>query len=201
MNARIQQATVAAGAMAVLLGAASCGDVARQGRSPAMLVIDALTAASGASSGQFSGFLLSDVITKGTINDDLGKVTLRLALKDLGSPADEATPTTINQITITRYHVMFHRADGRNTQGVDVPYAFDGAVTATVVPNPLDVTFELVRHSAKTEAPLRALQNQGGSIEIATIADVTFYGRDLAGNEVSATGSITVDFADFADPN
>ena len=133
--------------------------------------------------------------------NDLGKVTLRLVLKDLGSPAGEATPTPLNQITVTRYHVMFHRADGRNTQGVDVPYAFDGAVTATVVSNPLDVVFELVRHSAKEEAPLRALRGLGGAFEITTIADVTFYGQDLVGNEVAATGSITVDFADFADPS
>src|SRR5436309_1570683 len=118
MNARIQQAIAVAGAVAVLSGAVSCGDVSRQGRGPSILVIDALQAASGASPAQFSGFLLSDVITKGSINDDPGKVTLRLVLKDLGSPAGEATPTTINQITINRYHVMFYRADGRNTQGV-----------------------------------------------------------------------------------
>jgi hypothetical protein len=51
------------------------------------------------------------------------------------------------------------------------------------------------------EAPLLALRNLGGRLEIETIADVTFYGRDLAGNDVQATGSITVNFADFADPS
>ena len=34
---------------------------------------------------------------------------------------------------------------------------------------------------------------------ISTIAYVTFYGRDQAGNDVSATASIGVDFANFAD--
>jgi hypothetical protein len=35
---------------------------------------------------------------------------------------------------------------------------------------------------------------------ISTIADVTFYGRDQAGNDVSATGSIGIDFGNFGDP-
>ena len=61
--------------------------------------------------------------------------------------------------------------------------------------------FELVRHQAKEEAPLKALANGGGSINISTIAQITFYGRDQAGNDVSVTGSITVDFADFGDPS
>jgi len=30
---------------------------------------------------------------------------------------------------------------------------------------------------------------------------VTFYGRDQAGNDVSATGSIGIVFGNFADPN
>jgi len=35
---------------------------------------------------------------------------------------------------------------------------------------------------------------------ISTIAEVTFYGRDQAGNEVTANASLSVNFADFADP-
>ena len=38
----------------------------------------------------------------------------------------------MNAITITQYHVEYVRSDGRNTPGVDVPYAFDSAVGATV---------------------------------------------------------------------
>jgi hypothetical protein len=51
---------------------------------------------------------------------------------------------------------------------------------------------------AKLEAPLGALAQS--LVIISTIADVTFFGRDQAGNEVSATGSIGVQFGDFADP-
>ena len=35
---------------------------------------------------------------------------------------------------------------------------------------------------------------------ISTVADVTFYGADLAGNEIQAKGTISVSFSDYADP-
>jgi hypothetical protein len=213
MNARIRQLIAMLAAPAVLLGSASCGNVARTGRSPSILVIDSLTAASGAQASTFGGFLNSDVITLvkksvggvdtlvPTIFNDLGRVTLRTLLKDAGNPGAQTSPSNLNAVTVERYHVEFIRADGRNKQGVDVPYAFDGATTATVTPSPKDIGFELVRHTAKEEAPLKALANSGGRIEISTIAYITFYGHDQAGNEVSVTGSITVDFSDFGDPS
>ena len=56
-----------------------------------------------------------------TIFNDLGEVSLRLAMKDAGATSPSA-PTANNVITINRYHVRFIRADGRNVEGVDVPY-------------------------------------------------------------------------------
>jgi len=88
--------------------------------------------------------------------------------------------------------------DGRNTQGVDVPYAFDGAVTGTVgASDALTIGFQLVRNVAKKESPL--VQLVTNQIIITTIADVTFYGQDRVGNDVSATGSIQIDFGNFGD--
>ena len=66
---------------------------------------------------------------------------------------------------------------------------------------PVSVVFSLVRTQAKLEPPLIALRGLGGAIAIATLADVTFYGRDQTGNEVSVTGTISVNFADWADPD
>jgi hypothetical protein len=103
-------------------------------------------------------------------------------------------------VTIDRYRVEYRRADGHNTQGVDVPFAWDSAFTITVPPDEDAVAgFQIVRQSAKSEAPLRALI-QSGNI-ISTIAVVTFYGHDQAGNQVSASANIGIDFADFADPD
>ena len=181
--------------------AAACTDSVRQGTGSSFLIVDNLSAASGAEPGQFSNTLQSDVITlvdsRPTIFHDLGQATFSLGLKDAGRGT---TPTQNLAITVDRYNVRYIRADGRNTPGVDVPYAFDGSVTATVVPGgSISVSFPLVRHVAKQEAPLGALA--ASRVIISTIAEITFYGRDLTGHEVSVTGRIGVEFGNFADPS
>ena len=171
-----------------------------KGTSASYAIIDSIQAASGASPDKLSGVLASDVETKGGIMEDPGVVGFRLALKDPGTAASPTTPSTTNFITFTRYHVNYIRSDGRNTQGVDVPYAFDGAMSVTVRDIAVSGTFTLVRVQSKLEAPLKALVGLGGAIVISTIAEVTFYGEDQAGRAVSVTGRISVNFADWADP-
>jgi hypothetical protein len=190
----------------------SCGDVARTGRSPVYLVIDTLQAAPGNKPTQFSGgALLSDVLTIVTsggacsvaspcqvVYDDFGQAVFRTPLKDVTNPSSPNAPTTNNEVTITSYSVVYRRTDGRNVQGVDVPYAFQGAVTGTVpLGGTLSLAFELVRHVAKEELPLSALRSNGSIIY--TIADITFFGADRVGNDVSVTGSFQVNFGNFAD--
>ena len=86
------------------------------------------------------------------------------------------------------------------TPGVDVPYGFDSAVTFTVAPGQTaSAGFELVRHIAKEEAPLVSLAANDDLIT--TIAQVTFYGKDHAGNDVTASGSIGITFGNFGDPD
>ena len=155
-------------AAAVIAASTSCGDVVRDGRSPVFLVIDSLQAAQGNHPSTLAGNLTSDVQTLvttpapcttakpcATIFNDVGQVVLHLTPKDIGVPSFNNSPSANNQVTITRYHVTYRRADGRNVQGVDVPYAFDGAATGTVpATSQLTLSFELVRHAAKEEAPL-----------------------------------------------
>ena len=188
-----------------VLAATSCGEVARTGQSPAFLIIDALDGASGADPNNFTTTVFSDVETVvedvPTRFNDVGRVSLRLGLRNPGSPGSPTSPSTLNEITITRYRVNFRRSDGRNTPGVDVPHGFDGAFTVTVpAGGTVQTGFNLVRNQAKSEPPLKNLVGGGAQRFISTIAEITFYGRDQAGNEVSVTGTISVDFADFADP-
>jgi len=123
---------------------------------------------------------------------------LRIAFKDVTNPN---APTTNNHVTVNRYRVEFRRTDGRNRQGVDVPYAFEGASTFTVTEQATEGFFVLVRPQAKLEAPLMTLRGgDGGGVLISTLADVTFWGRDQTGTEVSVKGTISVNFADWADP-
>jgi hypothetical protein len=185
---------------AVGLASASCGEVAQSGKSPSILVIDQLTASSGATPAEFGNTLESDVVTNGSVFADNGSAVMYLVLKDNADPTNAAVPSVVNRMKITRYRVVYRRADGRNTPGVDVPFPFDGAITATITHATSSINFTLVRVQAKIEAPLAALARQGGAIAISTIAEITFYGQDLAGNDFQATGSISVNFADWADP-
>jgi hypothetical protein len=181
---------------------ASCGDMSRQGTGSSYLIIQELQGASGANPSDFGGTVLSDVFTvvddRGTIFNDLARVRFALALKDPGGATSPTVPTQAQWITLNRYHVRYIRADGRNTPGVDVPSGFDSAFTGTVSNQELTVGFELVRSIAKTQAPLGALRTDPALIT--TIPEITFYGRDQTGREVSVVGQIGINFGNFADP-
>jgi hypothetical protein len=206
MNCRhYRQAAVAVLAGLALLSTVSCGKAATQGKASAYLVIDSLQAASVAKAddvGTYGDVLRSDVVTKTAVFDDLGAVTLHALMKDPGpDPKSPTLPTSYSVITVDRYHVNYVRSDGRSTPGVDVPYAFDGAATGTIADKSVTLNFVIVRAQAKIEAPLMALRGQGGAILISTIAEVTFYGHDQSGNTVSVVGRMSVNFADWADPD
>jgi len=213
VTAKLQKFLALLGAVATSAVVAGCGgEFVRDGKSPARLVIVALQGASGAQPSDIGTTTHSDVLTLvttggvcttdnpcPTIFSDVGQVEMRVLLRDIGSPTSPTSPSALNAITISRYHVKYVRSDGRNTQGTDVPHEFDGAVTFTV-PSDGSATagFTLVRSQAKREAPLAPLVNN--DTIITTIAYVTFYGMDQAGNEVSVTGTIDVTFGNFGDP-
>ena len=177
---------------AVAVAAAGCTDSVRQGTGSSFLIVNNLQNAAGGNT------LQSDVVNVAggseSITSDSARVALSLGLKD---PGRNTAPTQNLSITVDRYNVRYIRADGRNTPGVDVPYPFDGSVTMTVTGGETSADFTIVRHVAKAEAPLRALRTS--PVVISTIAEVTFYGRDLTGHEVSVTARMSVDFGNFAD--
>jgi len=199
VTARFAQQMALVGLVATTVFASGCGDLS-QGRSPAQVVIMSLEVASGATPGELSGTLQSDVITNGSILNDIAEVTMELRLKDPGGSGLGANPSELNSVTITRYRVSYVRTDGQNAQGVQVPYTFDSGLTFTVpADGAVTAEFQIVRHTAKAEAPLAALATNGSIIS--TIVEVTFYGRDLAGNDVVASAKVGIDFGNFADPN
>jgi hypothetical protein len=189
-----------------VISTVSCGgDMLRTGRAPVYLSVVEMSSIAGG--GSEEAFLLSDVqvIVEETVNgvttrsatvfNDSATATIQVNLKNpdiLGTP--------VNAVTLTRYHVEFRRTDGRNTPGIDVPYGFDGGLGLTIPAGSSGaVAFEIVRHQAKLEPPLKNLAGFGGLGFISTIAEITFYGHDQNGNEVSVTGRIDVQFGDFGD--
>jgi hypothetical protein len=196
-------------AVLAAVAASGCGDVVTQGSGPVTAVVTNLVAARGAEPDKLAHTLDSDVITyvKKTIDGvvvrvptiyaDAGTATITVDMKD---PTSATSPSSTNQVTFSRYRVDYTRADGRNQPGVDVPYGFDSAVTMTAAPGvPGTAGFELVRHTAKTEAPLVALATNLQMIT--TICKVTFYGKDHAGNDVTAVAQMGVTFGNFGDPD
>ena len=185
--------------VACLVSTSACGsEMLRTGRAPVYLVVTQTSGEPG-NGGEASAFLLSDVETivddVATYFNDNATVTVRA---DLKNPSIAAT--AINDVTLTRYHVNFRRTDGCNTPGVDVPFPIDGGLSSVVSPGLTTlVTFEIVRHQAKLESPLRQLRKAGGQTFISTIAEITIYGRDQNGNEVMTTAFMDVQFGDFAD--
>lgn len=172
------------GILLIALAGAGCGSVVRQGTGTSFLMVGALEFQTGHT-------LRSDVLT----SNDMATVSFSLGLKDPSSPTG---PTQSQFITIDRYQVRFTRADGRNTQGVDVPYGFEGAFTLTVTGSPAEAEFTVVRTIAKREAPLLALTNS--RVILSTIAEITFFGRDQTGRAVTATARGSVDFGNFTNP-
>ncbi len=171
----------------------SCADLAQTGSGPAYLIVESVRG--GRVGGTFSNSLESDVDTNGTAFTDLGQATIRAEMKNA---IRTTAPTAINSITLRSYRVRYRRTDGQNREGVDVPYGFDGAATQTIsIGSSAVVGFDLVRPQSKLEPPLRTLVGKGGLIFISVIAEVTFYGKDQAGNDVSVSGAIDVKFADF----
>jgi len=192
------------------VASASCGSVAK-GQGPSFLVIDSLAGIRGNTTpGTPSTTLTSDVITNvtspapcsatapcPTIFGDSGQAVMRAVMKDAGS-ANPSSASAINHITLERYHVKYIRSDVANpTQGVDVPYEFDGALRVTIQDAPTTFGFLLVRNQAKDEAPLIFLRSNPAIVS--AIAQITFFGRDQNGNEISILGEITINFGNFGD--
>lgn len=175
---------VALGTVCLVTSTSCGGELLRTGRAPVYLSVRSM-----------GGILRSDVLTGGAAVDDLGSATIGVTAKNQGVPT-----TPLNDVTLTRYHVEFRRSDGRNTPGVDVPYAFDGGLGVTIAAGDEGtVSFQLVRQQSKVEPPLRNMTGLNGLLILSTIAQVTFFGRDQNGNELMVTGNIDVQFADFPD--
>jgi hypothetical protein len=186
----------------------ACGTTTPAGSSPVFLIIDALEGASGAEPDAWTGVLSSDVLTcveNCTAADpddrqqvrfsDNGRIRVRLGLTDPGTPTTPTVPTTANYVTITRYRLVY-----RGPDGTQIIPPFEGGLTGTITSNsaPTDLVFVLVQAQRKAQSPLVDLVS-GGSLN--TVVEVTIFGKDQTGREIQATGTMSVLFANWADPD
>ncbi len=185
----------------VILLYVACNPLSDDTRSASLLVIETMTGTD--MEGNLANFLQSDVIYQDpenpesdTIYADPAVVSFRAQLLE---PASLTGPSHFNDITVTRYVVSYIRADGRNTEGVDVPYSFEGNLSVVVpIDSGVEANFIIVREVAKLEPPLIGLHEWRDAGVINCTAKVDFYGQDQVGNTIKATGYLTVFFANYA---
>jgi hypothetical protein len=172
------------------LAASGCvPDWAKQGESPEILLITAINGGNP---------LESDAqISSGGICPDFAAVRVENHHKN---PLNTGGGFR-GDIVIERYEVRYFRADGRSTEGVDVPFRITGNLAQEVQEASAAVlNVEVVRRQAKLEPPLRNLQDLGGGQVVTMFAEITLHARSTINQTTNAaTGRLQVDFADFGD--
>ena len=96
IHRRVARVAALCAVAAMALGSASCGDVSRSGQSPSTLVIDQLTASSGADPSQFGNTLQSDVLTNGSTIGQATCIRIGASLKAVQGNLSESVPNTLN---------------------------------------------------------------------------------------------------------
>ncbi len=179
----------------------ACNPVEDDTKSDSMLVVERITGTDV--EGNEVDFLQSDVVKinqdtgESYVTADVAKAALRATLLD---PAPLLGNSAYNDILVNRYVVTYTRSDGKNTPGVDVPYPIEGSMSTLVpVDQTTEISFVVVRETAKLEPPLRNLAVGRADGVITATAKIDFYGEDLSKHKVKATGYLTIYFANYID--
>jgi hypothetical protein len=150
-----------------------------------------------------ANYLESDVVDtdsdgNATVADDAAVVTF--TARTLNPIPLFEDNSIYNNIFVDRYVVSYIRSDGKSQEGVDVPYSFEGVMSALVeIDAEESVSFIIVRAIAKLEPPLVDMAQGVGEGQLNVTAKIDFYGKDTIGNSVKATGYLSIFFADYAE--
>jgi hypothetical protein len=135
----------------------------------------------------------------GAVAVDNADVVLNIVRKN---PSVVST-SALEHVYLDSYEVRYFRTDGRNVEGIDVPYRTMGAVGNVRLHTPtgegeVAFTIPIVREQAKLEPPLRNLRHGGSAIVLTCIAEITIYGHQLNGGQgLKASGRTQVTFGDY----
>lgn len=172
----------------------ACNDNIDDVASPVWITVSSVEA----SSSPFGDVYDSEL---GTFMPDTVKVTLTAHYSNQNEPP---TGTAYTTVQITSYRVTFARTDN----GVDVPAGFQEALTVSLDAGAGSVTVDgltIVRSGQKLQPPLYYLtpfsygfEPGTGYTTISCNCIIDFYGHTLAGEPVSASAGIGINFADYA---
>jgi hypothetical protein len=180
-------------AAAAILALVGCNSISRQTESSSMIVILSITGTTV--DGEAVAYLQSDVI-----GDDglvrLDNATANIVVR-LVAPDPVNGPSQFNDVVLTSYRVTYELPTGPGTPGTDVPLPFDGNFSTVLCPVDEDVAvpFAVVLEAAKQAAPLVSLIGTGTVFE--RKAKIEIFGHDLTDHPVTATGYLTIYFADY----
>jgi hypothetical protein len=192
--------------LAALAGSACVPDWAKRGETPTVLLMTTVNSGNP---------LTSDVrFSNGVVCPDF----ILLRVENHGRNPNGPSTGFRGDMTIERYEVRYFRSDGRNVEGVDVPYRITGNLAQEIQEeSAATVNLEVVRRQAKLEPPLsnlRGPQGAAGGVDllngngaplanvITTFAEITLWARSTilrTTNSVSAR--VQIDFGDFNDTN
>ncbi len=174
----------------------SCNPLENDTLSNSMLVIMSMTGQD--LEGNTANFLQSDVLTSvSSVTADQAIVALKAQMLN---PDPITGSSQYNSIMVTHYVVSYFRSDGKNTEGVDIPYSFEGYLSTLVEIDSIEeLSFVLVREVAKLEPPLINLHEGRSDGVLQLRARVDFYGHDMANKTVSTTGYLSIYFANYVD--
>lgn len=193
----------------VMLLSYACTKVEDNTRSASLLTVDQVVGQPG-SQGEVSGNpLLSDTCDNPntapqdpefcSVFNDNADVTFRNQFLQVGTGIG-LSPTFLNDIIVTQYRVDYFRPNNRNTPGIDVPFGIDGTMNTRIrVGGTTTDTMLVVRHTAKREPPLAELDNGPSEVVLTCNAQMKFFGADISGHTVSATGFLEIHFANYGE--
>ncbi|OGD15931.1 MAG: hypothetical protein A2W20_08140 [Candidatus Aminicenantes bacterium RBG_16_66_30] len=179
-----------AAAFVVLAG---CNSISRTTESSSMIIIGSLTGTT--MEGETAAFLQSDVLDSDglvRVSTATANITVRLI-----NPDPINGPSQFNDVVLTNYRVTYELPTGPGTPGTDVPLPFDGNFSTVLCPvdEATSVPFVAVLEAAKMAAPLVGLI--GTSTVLERRAKIEIFGHDLTDHPVTATGYLTIFFADY----
>ena len=105
-----------------------------------------------------------------------------------------------HDFTVERYEVRYFRSDGRNTEGVDVPYRISGNLALEVIEeSTANLFLEVVRRQAKLELPLSALGGANPPV-LTFFAEITLWARTTTDQTTNTvTARLQIDAAQYVD--
>lgn len=181
---------------AAILMLSGCNPLENDSKSSSFIIVESIMGVDV--SGTATNFLNSDVVgAESVVTADVATVVLRASLLD---PAPILKAGQFNDIILDRYIVSYSRVDGKTREGVDVPYAFEGAISEILkVGASTPISIVVVREVAKLEPPLINLAQNRAEGVIQATAKIELYGHDMTEHKVKATGYLTIYFANYVD--